>query len=105
MVFSFDTIKRKISNLNKETTENKNSYLLPDIYGSKGFGNPGLGSKYIPEEFDIDFYSTNMNYYEYALSSEEDKISKFIQPLVSSISSDIETFCNKNNIKQTLEKK
>ena len=99
MVFSFDM------NPNNDSKVEKKSFLLPENYTTEGFGNPGLGSKYIPEEFDIDFYSTNINYYEYALSSEEDKISKFIQPLVSSISSDIETFCNKNNIKQTLEKK
>lgn len=105
IVFSFDKINRDKSNLKNESKENKNLLLLPENYDSKGFGNPGLGSKYIPEEFDIDFYNTNTNYYEYALASDEQKISRFIQPLVNSIYSDIEYFCSKNNIKQTLNKK
>lgn len=104
VVFSFDKIKREKSNLENESKENKNPLLLPENYTTEGFGNPGLGSKYIPEEFDIDFYNTNTNYYEYALASDEQKISRFIQPLVNSIYSDIEYFCSKNNIKQTLKK-
>ncbi len=98
MVFSFDM------NSNNDSTVERKSFLLPENYTTEGFGNPGLGSKYIPEEFDIDFYNTNTNYYEYALASDEQKISRFIQPLVNSIYSDIEYFCSKNNISKTLKK-
>ena len=93
----FETVKEN-SDEEKKKTDSDYRKALSDDYTYENFGNPGIGAKHIPEEFDIDFYNTNSNYFTFALA-DENKKKEIVKKFAQMVSDDINVFLDnlKNN--------
>lgn len=74
-----------------KTDNDKYLYALPDSFSRNGFGNPGIGAKNIDSKYDIDFYGTNKNYFDFAKANENQK-KEIVAAFVDEINNNIEEF-------------
>lgn len=74
-----------------KTDNDKYLYALPDSFSRNGFGNPGIGAKNIDSKYDIDFYGTNKNYFDFAKANEEQK-KEIVVAFADEINNNIEEF-------------
>ena len=80
----------EVESKNKSDND-KYLYALPDGFSRNGFGNPGIGAKNIDSKYDIDFYGTNKNYFDFAKATEDLK-KKIVAEFADEINSNIEEF-------------
>ncbi len=76
-------------------------YALPDGFSrsvvkksgeeNSEFGNPDIGAKNIDSKYDIDFYGTNKNYFDFAKANENQK-KEIVAAFVDEINNNIEEF-------------
>ena len=80
----------EVESKNKSDND-KYLYALPNTFSRNGFGNPGIGAKNIDSKYDIDFYGTNKNYFDFAKANEDQK-KEIVVAFADEINNNIEEF-------------
>ena len=80
----------EVESQNKADNE-KYIYALPDGFSRNGYGNPGIGAKNIDSKYDIDFYGTNKNYFDFVKANENQK-KEIVAAFANEINNNIEEF-------------